>query len=143
MTLNSDAKFEEKTNLSFGKWHEEYGKFLTEPLKSLKIGIMSYASWQWRMMQNLKRNWLLTSKLTWGIWRTLTRALKSFKTLHFNGLLLTKACNVWAKKVQKSYVWWTENWWKIWRKTDLCFPKRHEGFGKFSQAEKYWFHFRN
>ena len=26
----------------------------------------------------------------------------------------------------------TEDWCKIWRKTDLCFPKWHEQFGKFS-----------
>ena len=30
----------------------------------------------------------------------------------------------------------TEDWWKVWRKTDLCFSKWHEEFGKFSQAEK-------
>ena len=56
----------------------------------------SYVSWQWRMMQNLKRNWLVVSKLTWGIWRILTRTLKSLKNLHFNGLLLNKVYNVWA-----------------------------------------------
>ena len=36
----------------------------------------------------------------------LTQALKNLKTLHFNWLLLTKVYNVWAWKVQKSYVWW-------------------------------------
>ena len=30
----------------------------------------------------------------------------------------------------------TEDWCKIWRKTNLCFPKSHEEFDKFSQAEK-------
>ena len=30
----------------------------------------------------------------------------------------------------------TEEWCKIWRKTDLCFQKWHEEFGNFSQAEK-------
>ena len=75
------------------------------------------------MMKNLKRNWLVVSKLTWGIWRILTRALENLKNLHFNGLLLTKVYNVWAKKVQRSYVWLhsrliqglKENW--------LVFPK--------------------
>ena len=51
-------------------------------------------------------------------WRILTWALECLKNLHFNGLLLTKVYNVWAKKVQKSYVWWhwrlmqnlIENW---------------------------------
>ena len=82
------------------------------------------------MEQNVKRNWLVSSKLTWGIWRILTRALENLKNLHFNGLLLTKVYNVWAKKVQRSYVWWhwrlmqnlKENWlvlskmtWRIWQ----------------------------
>ena len=35
----------------------------------------------------------------------LTRALKNLKHLQFNGLLLTKVYNAWAKKVQRSYVW--------------------------------------
>ena len=50
------------------------------------------------MMQNLKRNWLVSSKLTWGIWRILTRALENLKNLHFNGLLLNKVYTLGAKK---------------------------------------------
>ena len=64
------------------------------------------------------------------------RALECPKTLHFNALLLTKVYNPSAKKVQKNYVWWH---WKIMKNLkviDLCFPKWHEEFGKFSQAEK-------
>ena len=30
----------------------------------------------------------------------------------------------------------TEDWRNIWKKTDLCFKKWHEEFGKFSLAEK-------
>ena len=86
-------------------------------------------SWEWRMMLKLKRNWLLSSKLAWAIWQILIQALKNLKNLHFNGLPLTKVYNVWAKKVQGSYVWWhwilmqnlKENWlllskmtWGIW-----------------------------
>ena len=37
----------------------------------------SYASWEWRMVQKLKRNWLLSSKLTWAIWQILIQALKN------------------------------------------------------------------
>ena len=58
----------------------------------------SFLSWQWRMIPNLQRNWLVSSKLTWGIWQILTRALENLKNLHFNWLLLTKVFNVWAKK---------------------------------------------
>ena len=70
-----------------------------------KEGQRSYRSWHWRVMQNLERNWLVVSKLIWGIWQILTQALESFKNLHFNGPFLTKIYNVWAKKVQRNYVW--------------------------------------
>ena len=70
------------------------------------------------------------SKLTWGIWQIFTRALESLKNMHFNGLHLTKACNVSAKKAQRSYLschWrgmqnFDKNWlvvrkmtWRIWQ----------------------------
>ena len=58
----------------------------------------SYVSWKGGVLQNLKGNWIVSSKLTLGIWRILTRALGSLKNLHFNGMLLTKVCNVWAKR---------------------------------------------
>ena len=66
----------------------------------------SYLSWNWRGIQNLERNQLVVSKLTWGIWQILTWALQSLKDFHFNGLLLSKLCIVWAKKVQRSYLSW-------------------------------------
>ena len=88
-------------------------------------------SWQWRMMQNLKRNRLVVSKLKWEIWQILTRAFENLKNFHFNGLLLSKVDNVLTKKVQRSYGWYhwrlfmqnlKENWlvllktkWGIWQ----------------------------
>ena len=105
-----------KTDLCFQKWHEEFSKFSSGHVRKSKNwdfhGILlfkvenlwaqnlreSFVWWQWRMIQNLKRNWLVSSKLTWGIWRILTRALENLKNLHFNGLLLNKVYNVWAKK---------------------------------------------
>ena len=65
-------------------------------------------SWQWRIIQNLKRNWLVISKLTWGIWWILTQALENLKTFHFNVLDFSKVYIVWANKVQRSYLSW--NW---------------------------------
>ena len=57
---------------------------------------------------------------------------QNLKSLHFNGLLLTKVYNVWAKKKYKGVMFdCTEDWCKIWRKTDLYFLKWHEEFGKF------------
>ena len=64
----------------------------------------SYVSWEWRMMQNLKRNWLVNSKWTWVIWWILRRALENLENVHFNGLLLTIVYNVWVKKIKRRYV---------------------------------------
>ena len=58
-------------------------------------------SWQCRIIQNLKRNWLVISKLTWELWQILTWTFKSLRHLHFKGPLLTKVYDVWVKKVQK------------------------------------------
>ena len=63
---------------------------------------------KWRMMQNLKRNWLVISKLTWGIWWILTQALQSPKKFYFDVLLLRKVYITWARKVHRSYLSW--NW---------------------------------
>ena len=39
----------------------------------------SRLSWHWKMMQNLKENWYVVWKMTWGIWQIFTRALESLK----------------------------------------------------------------
>ena len=82
----------------------------------------SYLSWNWRGIQNLERNQLVVSKLTWGIWQILTWALKRLKNFHFNGLLLSKVYIVWVKKVQMSYLSWhwrvqnfKKNWHVVWK----------------------------
>ena len=59
----------------------------------------SYVSCHWRVMPNLNKNWFAVSKMT-RIWWILTRALENVKNLQFNGFLLTKVYNVWAKNVQ-------------------------------------------
>ena len=81
----------------------------------------SCLSLHWRVMQNLKKNWFVVSKMT-GIWWNLTQALKNLKNFHFDWFLFCKVYNVWPKTVQMSYVQ---------RKTDLWFGKWHEQFGKF------------
>ena len=114
MKLENDAKFEEK---------------LTCGLEN-DIRMRIYVSLQWRMMQTLNGNWLVVSKLTWGIWRIFTRAFKSFINLHFNGFLLNKVCNVWSKKVQRIYFSW---YWRVMgnlKKKWLKFGKWHEEFEK-------------
>ena len=46
----------------------------------------------------VKNDQKFEEKLTWGIWQILTQPLENLKNLHFNGLLLNKVYNVWAKK---------------------------------------------
>ena len=143
MTLESDAKFEEKLTCGLENNMKNLANFHQSTWKSQNWdfdGILlskvenvwaenlqgSYVSWQWRMMQKLKRNWLVSSKLKWGIWRILIPALENLKNLHFNGPFLIKVYNVWAEKVQRSYIWWhwrmMQNLKKnIWRY--LCFLK--------------------
>ena len=79
----------------------------------------------------MKRKWLTFSKLTWNIWRIVTQALKNLKMLHFNGLLLNKVYNFWAKKVPKSYFSWHWRGMKNLKIADLWFGKSHEEFTKF------------
>ena len=56
MSLKGDAKF--KGKLTYG---------------------LSCISWHWRMMQILKKYWLLVPKMTWQIWWILMQAVASLK----------------------------------------------------------------
>ena len=77
----------------------KFGTLVTSICPKLKIndlktyrGFISHDNEEWCKI------WLVNSKLSSGIWRILAKTLENFKNLHFNGPLLTKAYNVWAKK---------------------------------------------
>ena len=84
----------------------------------------SYVSWPWRVMQNLKKSWLVVSKIT-RIWWILTRALQSLTNFYFGLFLLCKVFKVWPKKVQRKYLSWNwrviqnlkKNWLVVWKMT--------------------------
>ena len=61
----------------------------------------NYVSWHWRLMQNLKENWLLANFHA-SSWKS--------GNLHFDGLLLSKAYKYLNEKVKKSYVSW---YWRV------------------------------
>ena len=65
------------------------------------------------------------------MWQILTEALESLKKFHFNGFLLAKYILFELKKYRGVMFYDTEEWCKIWRKTDLWFGKWQE-FGIFS-----------
>ena len=89
------CKIWRKTDLLLRKSHEEFCKFSPELSKVSKLELClskvenvwaynlqrSYDSWQWRMIQKLKRNLLVILKLTWETSKILTRALESLKKL--------------------------------------------------------------
>ena len=136
--------------MCFLKWHIEFGKFSLEHYRKpqnwdfdgIRLSKVenvwaqnlqgSYVSWKWRMMQNLKTNWLVSLKLTWGIWPVLTRALKISKICSLMGCFSLKYIMFELKKCRGVMYDSTEDWWKLWRKTDLCFQRWYEEFDKFS-----------
>ena len=90
MTMNNDTKIEEELT-----WVTS--RVLTRALESLRnlyfnwlLVTKIYNAWatkvqrsyllcHWRVMQILKKNWLLVWKMKWEIWQIFTRALKSVK----------------------------------------------------------------
>ena len=90
-------------------------------------------SWQWRMIQKLKRNWLVVLKLTWGFSQILTQAPESLKNSSvLIGCLWPKYIIFELQKYIEVIFHDTEEWCKIWRKNEIWFEKWHEKFDKFS-----------
>ena len=89
-------------------------------------------SWQWRMIQKLKKNWLVVLKLTWVTSQILTRALESLQNFVLIGSLWPRYILFELQKYRGVIFHDTEEICKFWRKTDLWFEKRLEKFGKFS-----------
>ena len=65
-------------------------------------------------MQSLKKNWLLAPKATWGM------CYFCWKYIIFE-----------PKKYREVICYKTEEWCKVWTRTDLCFEKWHDEFGEF------------
>ena len=84
-------------------------------------------------MQNLKENWFAVSKMARICW-ILTWALQILKIpLWFFPLICSFSYITFDLKKYMGVIFRdTEEWCKIWRKTDLKFRKWHEEYGKFS-----------
>ena len=91
----------------------------------------SYFSWQWRVMQNLEKNWLVVWKMTWGIWQIFTRALQSLKIGTLIRFFNPKKKMYELKIYRAVKCHGNEEWYKIWRGSDLLFQNWHEEFAKF------------
>ena len=82
--------------------------------------------WQWRMMQNLKRNWLEEFNKFWS------KHSKFSKICTLMGCFSPKYIKIELRKYREIMFDGTQDWYKVWRKTDLCFQKWHEKFDRFS-----------
>ena len=73
-------------DLSVQNWHEEFDEFWLKHLKISKICTLMGCFWpkykyniwwHWRLIENLKQNWLVLSKMTWRIWQIFVHSLKN------------------------------------------------------------------
>ena len=135
MALNIDATFEGKLTCAFkndmrnlANFHQsnvrksenwDFDGILLSKVENVRAQNLqgSFVSWPWRMIQNLKRNWLVSSKLTWGIWQILTRALENPR------LLLRKVCNAWTKLFIEELCLMALKLTQNLKETGLCFLK--------------------
>ena len=112
------CKIWKKTDLWFGKWHKEFGNFLPDDSKISKLGLWWVPFIQSRKYMSLKftkelciitmkndakfeKQLTCRFKIDTTIQQIFNRGLECLENLHFNGFLLTKVYNVWAKKVKK------------------------------------------
>ena len=108
------------------------GLLLSKAYKVLDEKVQkSYVSWHWRVMQSLKKNWLLVPKMTWGIWWILMQAVASLKICTLMCYFCRRYITFEPKKCRGVKCHNTEGGCKIWGRTDLCFEKWHEEFGEF------------
>ena len=117
------CKIWRKTDLWFGKWHEEYGKFSPEHLKVSKLGLWWDLLIQSRKSMRLKFTeelCIMTMKNDAKFEEELTCCFKidmeslvnfdpstwRHKKFSLECALLSKVYMVWAKKVKRSYLSW-------------------------------------
>ena len=82
-------------------------------------------------MQNLKTNWLVISKFTWGFGEFLPKHLKVSKIFILMGYFWAKYILIEQKKSIGIIFHETEEEYKIWRGIDLSFKNWHKEFDKF------------
>ena len=124
MTLKTDGKFEEKLTCGLeNDMKNIYSKLSPEHLKVSKLGLWWDLLIQSRKSMRLKFTEQLCAmatkndtkfveettccfKVYVGNFTNFDPSTQKSKKLRFNGLLVTKAYNAWAKTVQKSHLSW-------------------------------------
>ena len=123
--VNFHASSRKSENLHFD------GLLLSKAYKDLDEKVQkSYVSWHWRVMQSLKKNWLLVPKMTWGIWWILMGAVASLKICTLMCYFCQQHIKFQPKKYRRIISHDTEKRFKLWGKTDFLFENWHEEFGE-------------
>ena len=105
-------------NLSFdGLLLSKAYKYLDEKVKK------SCVSWHWRVMQSLKKNWLLVPKMTRGICWILMRAVTSLKICTLTCFFCQQHKKFQLNKYRRIISHDTKKTSKLWRKTYFSFEK--------------------
>ena len=139
-----------ETVLWFGKWHDIFDKFSPEYLKVSKLVLLWVPFVQRKKRYELKiyRGVMCNdTEEWWKIWRGIDLSFQNWhkefdefwlenskvsKIYTLMGCFWPKYIMFELKKCRGVMFDDTEYWCKIWRKTDLCFQKWHDEFGKFS-----------
>ena len=78
-------------------------------------------------MQNLKKNWLLVWKMTWGIWQIFIRytcmSYKRTRSTQKSQKFVPEYIMFELKKNRGVMFDCTQDWFKVWSKTGMCFQK--------------------
>ena len=121
MTLKDDAKFKRKltcylknditnsVNFHASSWKSETLHFdrvlLSKGYKVLDEKVQKcYLLWHWRVIQTLRKKLTFCLKNDMRNVVIFNSSSGKSKSLHFDGIFLSKVCNVWALKIQASCV---------------------------------------
>ena len=132
MTLKGDAKFKRKLICGLKNDIRNLVNFHASSRKSenLHFDGLLFPN-HIRVKQSLKKHWILVPKMTWGTWRNLIRAVANLKICTLMCYFCRKYIIFQPKEYRAVRCHNTEEWYKIWRGTDLCFEKWQEEFDEF------------
>ena len=134
------CKIWRKTDLRFGKWLGEFGNFSPDHLKVSKLGFWRDPLTQSRKCLSLKLTeelCVMTMKNDAKFEQEWTCCFKIYRNLTNSDLFVNLKDMLFYWVIWPQYIMFelkkvmfdgTEDWCKIWRKTDLCFQKWHKEF---------------
>ena len=147
MTLESDAKFEEKLTFGLENNTKNLANFHQSTRASLKMGtLMGFFCPKLKIFElKIYRGVMCHENEEWcKNWRGIDFSVQNWheqfdefwfkhsKICSLIGCLWPKYIMFDLKKYKRVMFNNTEYWCKIWRKTDFCFQKWNQEFGKFS-----------